>query len=84
MIDLSLLTEPILQILCEELIVLINHKIYSTYEHFLTNIERFANFCVQDTHPEMYNLNYFIGDDELNSYMESLRYYAINGGFRRE
>ena len=84
MSDLSHLTEAIIEILNEELTVLVKGEIYKTNEAFLNNIERFANFCLQDTHPEMYELHCFVGDAELTNYIDDLTFYAVNGGFNRK
>lgn len=82
--DLSTLTDPIIRILNKELTVLVKGKFYSTYDAFLKSLETFANFCIQDTHPEMFKLNIFAEDKELMNYLEDLRFYAVNGGFSRK
>jgi small nuclear ribonucleoprotein (snRNP)-like protein len=84
MVEVSYLTEAMIKILNEELVVLVKGRIYRTYEGFLENIERFANFCLQDTHPEMFKLHFIVGDPELMNYADHLRFFAVNGGFRGE
>lgn len=82
--DLLNLSETIIKILNEELIILIKGGIYKTHEAFMKNIERFSNFCLQDTHPDMYQLNCFTDDAKMKDYIDDLKYFAENGGFIRE
>lgn len=75
------LTNRIIKILNDEIAVLIKGQIYKSQEDLINNIERLGNFCIQDTHPEMYQTNRFMDDKEMENYLADLKFFANNGGF---
>lgn len=76
------LTARILKILREELMVLVRGSYYTSPAKLAENIERFANCCLQDTHPHMFHeSDCFTQDEEMMTYLKDLRDFTENGGF---
>lgn len=77
---LATLSDNILKILRTELSYLIRDKVFNSHKSFQVNLGRFADTCLQDTHPEL-KMN-LIDDPELYDYMFHLKSYVNFGGFR--
>lgn len=75
------LTDEIVEILRNELFFWIRDGIFRTHADFIKNLTRFANSCLQETHPELYLSGLMIEDPEMEDFLHELKEFVNEGGF---
>ena len=78
------LTDEILEILRTELFFWIRDGVFRTHADFVKNLIHFANSCLQETHPELYLNGLMIEDPEMEDFLQELKDFVNDGGFRGE